>query len=64
MWVDDTELITKEVDRAGEDGHVVYFDLAAGNLDAKINGRVARKFGKRGEEGPDDGWIESVDFIL
>ena len=59
VWVENTELIIKEVDRAGEDGHVVYFDLAANNLDARVNGIVVRRLGKHGEEG-DDGWIESV----
>jgi dipeptidyl aminopeptidase len=63
VWVENTELIIKEVNRAGEDGHVVYFDLAADSLDARINGRVVRKLGKHGEEG-DDGWIESVSFLL
>lgn len=63
VWVASTELIVKEVDRAGEDGHVVYFDLAADNVDARINGRVVRKLGKDGEEG-DDGWIESVSSLV
>ena len=63
VWVGNTELVVKEVDRAGEDGHVVYFNLAADNLAARINGRVARKLGKNGEEG-DDGWIESVSSFL
>jgi len=62
VWVDDTELIIKEVNRAGEDGHVAYFDLAADNLDARINGRVVRRLGKHREEG-DNGWIESVVFL-
>ena len=63
VWVGRTELIIKEVDRAGEDGHVVYFDLAADDSYARINGRVVRKLGKGGEEG-DDGWIESVSFFV
>jgi dipeptidyl aminopeptidase len=61
VWVGNAELIVKEVDRAGEDGRVVYFDLAADSLGARVNGRVVRKLGKNGEEG-DDGWIESVSF--
>ena len=61
VWVGNTELIVKEVHRAGEDGRVVYFDLAADNLDARINGKVVRRLGTNGEEG-DDGWIEPVSF--
>lgn len=63
VWVGNTELIIKEVNRAGEDGHVVYFDLAGDSLVARINGKVVRKLGKGGEEG-DDGWIESVSFLV
>jgi len=63
VWVDNTELIVKEVNRAGGDGHVIYFDLAADSLDARINGRLVRRLGKHGEEG-DDGWIESVSSSL
>jgi len=37
-WVDNVELIVEEVDRAGE----IYFDLAADNLDAGINGRLGK----------------------
>ena len=63
VWVGNTGLIVKEVDRAGEDGHVIYFNLAADNLAARTNGKVVRKLGKNGEEG-DDGWIESVSSFL
>lgn len=60
-WVGQTQLIVKEVDRAGENGNVVFFDLQLDQLTARMNGRVIRHLGQNGEEG-DDGWIESVGF--
>jgi dipeptidyl aminopeptidase len=58
-WVGNTSLILKEVNRAGEDGIVVLFDLRTNDVAARTNGLVVRKLGKDGEEG-DNGWIESV----
>lgn len=59
VWVGQTQLIVKEVDRAGENGNVVFFDLDLAQLTARSTGRVVRQLGQYGEEG-DDGWIESV----
>ncbi|KIM34094.1 hypothetical protein M408DRAFT_325611 [Serendipita vermifera MAFF 305830] len=52
-WVDDKSLIVKEINRSGNAGSVVLF-----NLDYPTRrGSVVRRLGKNGEEG-DDGWIE------
>jgi len=61
-WVGDTQLIIKEVDRAGENGNVVFFDLQLQDLSSRISGRVVRHLGQHGEEG-DDGWIEATQNI-
>lgn len=58
-WVGATQLIIKEVDRAGENGNVVFFDLQLDDLTSRISGRVVRHLGQHGEEG-DAGWIEAV----
>jgi dipeptidyl aminopeptidase B len=58
-WVGDTSLIVKEVNRAGDEGNVVLFDLQEDNVVTRANGTVIRTLGKNGEEG-DNGWIESV----
>ena len=54
-WVSGSALLVKEVDRAAEDGHVVYFDLD----DGTNVGTPVRKLGKDGEQG-DDGWTDAV----
>ncbi|KAM5541328.1 hypothetical protein V8D89_004882 [Ganoderma adspersum] len=58
-WVSGDALLVKEVTRAAEDGHVVYFDLAR---ESGRVGRPARKLGKDGEQG-DDGWIDATQAI-
>ena len=55
-WVGGDALLVKEVTRAAEDGHVVYFDLAR---ESGRVGKPVRKLGKDGEQG-DDGWIDAV----
>ena len=61
-WVSGSTLLVKEVNRAAEDGHVVYFELG----DGTNVGTPVRKLGKDGEQG-DDGWIDAVcaaSFVL
>ena len=55
-WVGGDALLVKEVTRAAEDGHIVYFDLAR---ESGRVGKPVRKLGKDGEQG-DDGWIDAV----
>jgi len=62
-WVGNTTLIVKEVNRAGDEGNVVFFDLREDNVAARVNGQVIRNLGKNGEEG-DNGWIESVSGVF
>ncbi|KAI3616486.1 putative dipeptidyl aminopeptidase [Moniliophthora roreri] len=57
-WVNENELIVKEVNRNADDGRVVYFDFSSRNGVQEVQGKVTRKLGKDGEEG-DEGWIES-----
>lgn len=54
-WVDEKSLIIKEINRSGNAGSVVLFNLEYPNR----RGSVVRRLGKNGEEG-DDGWIEPV----
>lgn len=59
-WVGPDDLIVKEVNRAADDGAVIYFDtrvFSTGSSD--LQGTIVRRLGRNGEEG-DDGWIESV----
>lgn len=60
-WVGNASLIVKEVNRAADDGSVVYFDLT--QRDGSNRGHVVRKLGRNGEQG-DDGWIDSVRLIF
>ncbi|CCM01272.1 uncharacterized protein FIBRA_03321 [Fibroporia radiculosa] len=55
VWVGNTTLLVKEVNRAGNNGSVVLFNLAS---QPKGRGRVVRKLGKDGEQG-DNGWIDA-----
>ncbi|KAJ4474941.1 dipeptidyl aminopeptidase [Lentinula aciculospora] len=57
-WVDDTQLLLKEVNRNADSGSVVFFDLNSSDDKARSRGTVVRKLGKEGEEG-DDGWIDN-----
>lgn len=61
-WVDDAQLLVKEVNRNADSGSVVFFDLASDDDETRSRGAVVRKLGKKGEEG-DDGWIDSVGGI-
>ena len=58
-WVGSDDLLVKEVNRAADDGSVVFFDTSNFETDSEVRGAVVRRLGKNGEEG-DDGWIESV----
>lgn len=58
VWVGNSSLIVKEVNRNANDGNVVLFDL---NNSTWSQGKVVRKLGKEGEEG-DRGWIDNVSF--
>lgn len=55
-WVHNASLIIKEINRAGDDGSVILFDLSH-QLDR--TGVTVRTLGKNGEES-DGGWIEAV----
>ena len=55
-WVGNGTLLLKDVNRAADNGSVVYFDL---NTSTPNHGTTVRKLGKEGEQG-DDGWIDSV----
>ena len=56
-WIDDSTLVVKEVNRAADQGNVVFFDFDKSGMDSK--GKVVRKLGVKGEE-HDDGWVQSV----
>jgi dipeptidyl aminopeptidase len=62
-WVGQSTLIVKEVNRAADNGSVVYFDLTRMGNAETATGNVVRKLGSGGEEG-DEGWIESVRGIV
>ncbi|KAJ3797465.1 dipeptidyl aminopeptidase [Lentinula aff. detonsa] len=62
-WVDDTQLLLKEVNRNADSGSVVFFDLNSSDDKARSRGTVVRKLGKEGEEG-DDGWIDNNQNIF
>lgn len=55
-WVHNATLIIKEINRSGDDGSVILFDLSH-QLDR--TGITVRTLGKHGEES-DGGWIEAV----
>ncbi|KAH8104292.1 dipeptidyl aminopeptidase [Phellopilus nigrolimitatus] len=61
-WVGADDLILKEVNRAADDGAVVYFNTRIMDENDDLRGKVVRKLGRTGEEG-DDGWIESRQSI-
>jgi dipeptidyl aminopeptidase len=56
-WIDENSLIVKEINRSGDAGNVVLFNLEYPDR----RGAVVRRLGKNGEEG-DSGWIDSVGF--
>lgn len=58
-WVGNTSLVIKEINRSGDAGNVVLFDLSHPNR----KGRVVRKLGNE-EEHWDGGWIDSVSISL
>ncbi|KAJ3851874.1 dipeptidyl aminopeptidase [Lentinula lateritia] len=62
-WVDDTQLLLKEVNRNADSGSVVFFGLSSSDDKARSRGTVVRKLGKEGEEG-DDGWIDNNQNIF
>jgi dipeptidyl aminopeptidase len=62
VWVGNTTLILKEVNRNADDGSVLLFELEGSNH-LRDHGKVVRKLGKRGEQG-DDGWIDHVGIFL
>ena len=55
-WVHNATLIIKEINRSGDDGSVILFDLSH-KLDRM--GVVVRTLGKNGEQS-DSGWIDAV----
>ncbi|GBE89421.1 Probable dipeptidyl-aminopeptidase [Sparassis crispa] len=59
VWIADTTLLVKEVNRAGDNGTVVLFDLVT---EPKSRGQVVRKLGKKGEQG-DEGWIDAMQTV-
>ncbi|KAJ3513436.1 hypothetical protein NMY22_g15040 [Coprinellus aureogranulatus] len=61
-WVANSSLIVKELNRNGNDGNVVYFELDASDRQ-RTTGKVVRKLGKNGEHG-DDGWVENEQTIF
>ncbi|KIK56988.1 hypothetical protein GYMLUDRAFT_247264 [Collybiopsis luxurians FD-317 M1] len=61
-WVDDNQLLLKEVNRNADSGSVVFFDLSISDK-SRSHGTVVRKLGKQGEQG-DDGWIDSEQNIF
>ncbi|THU97687.1 dipeptidyl aminopeptidase [Dendrothele bispora CBS 962.96] len=61
-WVDDEQLLIKEVNRNADNGNVIFFDFK-GTADSRSNGRVVRKLGKEGEHG-DLGWIDNEQNIF
>ncbi|KAJ3974288.1 dipeptidyl aminopeptidase [Lentinula raphanica] len=62
-WVDDAQLLLKEVNRNADSGSVVFFDLNNSDEKARSRGTVVRNLGKEGEEG-DDGWIDNDQNIF
>ena len=54
-WIDENSLIVKEINRSGNVGNVVLFNLQYPDR----RGSIVRRLGKNGEEG-DSGWIDSV----
>ncbi|KAI6130211.1 dipeptidyl aminopeptidase [Pisolithus thermaeus] len=57
-WVDDSSLIVKEVNRAADNGSVIFFSLDKLILEQETaSGVVVRRLGLNGEEA-DEGWIE------
>ncbi|GJJ11530.1 hypothetical protein Clacol_005763 [Clathrus columnatus] len=58
VWVGNTTLLIKEVNRAADEGSVVLCNLETQETDIGARGIVVRKLGKDGEQG-DDGWIDS-----
>ncbi|KAI0091440.1 dipeptidyl aminopeptidase [Irpex rosettiformis] len=58
-WVANSTVLLKEVNRAGNNGSIVLFDLDQGVVNI---GRTTRKLGKDGEQG-DNGWIDSSQSI-
>jgi dipeptidyl aminopeptidase len=55
-WVHNATLIIKEINRSGDDGSVILFDLSH-RLDRM--GIIVRTLGKNGEQS-DSGWIDAV----
>lgn len=62
-WVDDAQLLVKEVNRNADSGSVVFFDLDNSDNKVRPRGTVVRNLGRKGEEG-DDGWIDNVSSHL
>ncbi|KAJ3759110.1 dipeptidyl aminopeptidase [Lentinula raphanica] len=62
-WVDDAQLLLKEVNRNADSGSVVFFDLNNSDEKARSRGTVVRNLGKEGEEG-DNGWIDNDQNIF
>ncbi|KAI0758596.1 Alpha/Beta hydrolase protein [Irpex lacteus] len=58
-WVANGSVLLKEVNRAGNNGSIVLFDLEQGVVNF---GRTTRRLGRHGEQG-DDGWIDSSQSI-
>ncbi len=56
-WADGNSLIIKEINRSGDVGHVILFDLT----NPSKPGKIIRRLGKDGEEG-DKGWIDAVGY--
>jgi dipeptidyl aminopeptidase len=59
VWLDNVDLLIKEVSRNADRGSVVLFDLAS----ASPSGKIVRTLGRDGEEG-DDGWIEARQSVV
>ncbi|EJU03880.1 dipeptidyl aminopeptidase [Dacryopinax primogenitus] len=59
VWVGNTSLFVKEVNRAADQGSVMLFNLSAG-----LEGTVVRTLGGEGGEWADGGWIDPEQRVL
>ncbi|KZT59115.1 dipeptidyl aminopeptidase [Calocera cornea HHB12733] len=59
VWVGNTSLLIKEVNRAADEGSVMLFDVSSG-----MAGTVVRTLGGDGGEWNDGGWIDAEQRIL
>lgn len=63
IWLDDSTLIVKEVNRAADSGSVVLFSFVEQFEGETVSGVVVRRLGRDGEEA-DEGWIDAVSVLF